>query len=140
MKILLAVDGSAYSKKMLAYLSTHESLLNAHNEYHVFTAQPALPPRARAAVGKEVVDKYHAEEAEKVLGPVSKFLLRHGINAKGSWKVGPAGATIAKLAEGGKFDLVVMGSHGHGTLGNLVMGSGATQVLAHCKVPVLLVR
>jgi nucleotide-binding universal stress UspA family protein len=25
-------------------------------------------------------------------------------------------------------------------LGNLVMGSVATQVLAHCKVPVLLVR
>ncbi|MDP4770616.1 MAG: universal stress protein, partial [Limnohabitans sp.] len=38
------------------------------------------------------------------------------------------------------FDLVVMGSHGHGTLGNLVMGSVATQVLANCKVPVLLVR
>jgi nucleotide-binding universal stress UspA family protein len=33
-----------------------------------------------------------------------------------------------------------MGSHGHGTLGNLVMGSVATQVLAHCKAPVLLVR
>jgi nucleotide-binding universal stress UspA family protein len=33
-----------------------------------------------------------------------------------------------------------MGSHGHGTLGNLVMGSVATQVLAGCKVPVLLVR
>jgi len=37
-------------------------------------------------------------------------------------------------------DLVMMGSHGHSALGNLVMGSVATQVLAHCKVPVLLVR
>ena len=26
MKILLAVDGSVYSKKMLAYLSTHETM------------------------------------------------------------------------------------------------------------------
>jgi hypothetical protein len=33
-----------------------------------------------------------------------------------------------------------MGSHGHGTLTNLVMGSVATKVLAHCKTPVLLVR
>ncbi len=140
MKVLLAVDGSAYSKKMLAYLSTHESLLNASNEYHVFTAQPALPPRARAAVGKEIVDNYHTEEAEKVLAPVSKFLLRHGINAKGTWKVGPAGASIAKMAESGEFDLIVMGSHGHGAFANLVMGSVATQVIANCKVPVLLVR
>jgi nucleotide-binding universal stress UspA family protein len=47
---------------------------------------------------------------------------------------------IAKLAEDGKFDLVVMGSHGHGAWANLVMGSVATQVLAHCGVPVLMVR
>jgi nucleotide-binding universal stress UspA family protein len=140
MKILLAVDGSKYSKKMLAYLSTHEALLSPNHEYTVFTAQPALPPRARAAVGKEVAESYYAEECEKTLGPISKFLLRHGIDAKTTWKVGPAGASIAKLAETGKFDLVVMGSHGHSALGNLVMGSVATQVLAHCEVPVLLVR
>ena len=140
MKILLAVDGSPYSKKMLAYLSTHESLLNGNNDFTVFTAQAALPPRARAAVGKTIVDTYYAEESEKVLAPVSKFLLRHGIDAKSQWKVGPAGATIAKLATEGKFDLVVMGSHGHGALATLVMGSVTTQVLAHSKVPVLIVR
>jgi nucleotide-binding universal stress UspA family protein len=91
-------------------------------------------------VGKEMVDAYHREEAEKILAPVTKFLLRHGIDAKTITKVGHAGELISKTADSGKFDLVVMGSHGHGTLGNLVMGSVATQVLAHCKVPVLLVR
>ena len=140
MKILLAVDGSEYTKKMLAYLTTHDSLFSADNSYTIFTAQPQLPPRARAAVGKEIVDNYHAEEAEKILGPVSKFLARHGIDAKSQWKVGHAGETIAKVAESGKFDLLVMGSHGHSALGNLVLGSVATQVLAHCSVPVLLVR
>ncbi len=127
MKILLAVDGSPYTKKMLAYLTTHE-LFTQGNEYTVFTVQPVLPPRARAAVGKEIVDAYYAEEAEKVLAPVSKFLLRHGIDAKSSWKTGHAGETIAKFADSGKFDLLIMGSHGYGTLGNLVMGSVATQV------------
>jgi nucleotide-binding universal stress UspA family protein len=140
MKILLAVDGSDFTKKMLAYLTTHEGLFNSTNQYTIFTAQPALPPRARAAVGKEIVEKYYLEEAEKVLGPVSKFLLRHGIDAKSQWKIGPAGETVAKFAQSGKFDLVVMGSHGHGALTNLVMGSVATRVLAHCSVPILLVR
>lgn len=139
MKILLAVDGSPYTKKMLAYLATHELFTNG-NEFSVFTVQPALPSRARAAVGKEIMDKYHAEEAEKVLAPVTKFLLRHGIDAKSSWKIGHAGESIAKFADSGKFDLIIMGSHGYGTLVNLVMGSVATQVLAHCQVPVLLVR
>jgi nucleotide-binding universal stress UspA family protein len=140
MKILLAVDGSAYSKKMLAYLGTHEALLSPGHDYTVFTAQPDLPARAKAVVGKEVVKSYQSEEAEKVLAPVAKFLLRHGINAKTDWKVSAAGPAIAKLADSGKFDLLVMGSHGHSALGNLVMGSVTTQVLAHCKTPVLLVR
>ena len=140
MKILLAVDGSSYTKKMLAYLSTHDELFGSGNDYTVLTVQPALPPRARAAVGKEVVDNYYVDETEKIMGPVFKFLARHDISAKSSWKVGPAGETIAKFADAGKFDLLIMGSHGHGTLGNLVMGSVATQVLASCKVPVLLVR
>ena len=140
MKILLAVDGSDYTKKMLAYLSTHDELFSANNSYTLLTVQPQLPPRARAAVGKDVVESFQREESEKVLGPVTKFLLRHGIDAKTVSKVGHAGEIISKTADSGKFDLVVMGSHGHGTLGNLVMGSVATQVLAHCKVPVLLVR
>ncbi len=140
MKILLAVDGSRYTKKMLAYLATHNELFTPNNDYTVFTAQPPLPPRARAAVGKEIVDNYYAEEAEKVLAPVSKFLLRHGIDAKSSWKTGLAGESISKLAQNEKFDLLIMGSHGHSNLVNLVMGSVATQVLAHCTVPVLLVR
>lgn len=140
MKILLAIDGSPYTKKMLAYLTTHDELFTRNNDYTVFTVTPVLPPRARAAVGKEIVDKYYSEEAEKVLAPVSKFLLRHGIDAKSSWKVGHAGESIAKLADSGRFDLLIMGSHGHGTLVNLVMGSVATQVLANSKVPVLLVR
>ena len=140
MNILLAVDGSTFTKKMLAYLTTHDELFGANNDYTVLTVQPALPPRARAAVGKEIVDNYYSEESEKVMAPVSKFLTRHGINAKSNWKVGPAGETIAKFADAGQFDMVIMGSHGHGTLGNLVMGSVATQVLANCQVPVLLVR
>jgi nucleotide-binding universal stress UspA family protein len=140
MKILLAVDGSVYTKKMLAYLTTHDDLFSANNDYTVLTVQLPLPPRARTAVGKEIVDSYYADEAEKVMAPVSKFLTRHGIIAKTVLKVGPAGETIAKMADAGKFDLLVMGSHGHGALGNLVMGSVATQVLAHSKVPLLLVR
>lgn len=140
MKILLAVDGSSYTKKMLAYLVTHSEIFSAANTYGIFTAHPALPVRARSVLGKDVVDNYHAEESERILAPVSKFLIRHGIEAKSTWKVGPAGQTIAKFAESGKYDLILMGSHGYGALGNLIMGSVATQVLAHCRVPVLLVR
>jgi nucleotide-binding universal stress UspA family protein len=140
MKILLAVDGSDYTQKMLAYLTAHKELFGAGNAYTVLTVQPPLPPRARSAVGKEVVNSYYADETTKVLAPASEYLAGHGIAAQSEWKVGHAGETIAKFAEEGQFDLLIMGSHGHAALVNLVMGSVATQVLAHCKVPVLLVR
>jgi nucleotide-binding universal stress UspA family protein len=140
MKILLAVDGSTFSKKMLAYLATHDTLFTTAHEYTVFNAQPPLPPRARSALGKDTVEKYYVEEGDKVLNPVRKFLKRHGIEAKSSFKVGHAGELISKAAQDGEFDLLVMGSHGNGAIMTLVMGSVATQVLAHCKVPVLVVR
>lgn len=140
MKILLAVDGSAYTKKMLAYVATHEELFGPTNEFTLLTVQAPLPPRARAAVGADAANEYYAEEATKVTAPTVKFLKRHGIEAKVVHKVGSPGEQIAKFADAGKFDMLMMGSHGHGSLGNLVMGSVATQVLAHCGVPVLLVR
>ena len=34
----------------------------------------------------------------------------------------------------------MLGSHGHGMLSQLVLGSVATKVIAGCKVPVLVVR
>lgn len=140
MNILLAVDGSAYTKKMLAYLAAHEELLGPKHDYTVLTVQAPLPARARSALGKEAVDTYHAEEADKILAPVLKFISRQGVQAKTIVKVGPVGETIAKVADSGRYDLLVMGSHGHGALATLVVGSVTTQVLAHCKVPVLLVR
>jgi nucleotide-binding universal stress UspA family protein len=140
MKILLAVDGSSYTKKMLAYLATHEDIFHADNAFTLVSIQSPLPPRARAAVGADIANGYYADESAKVTNPVIKFLARHGIEPTVVHKVGQAGEQIAKVAEAGKFDLVMMGSHGHSALGNLVMGSVATQVLAHCSVPVLLVR
>ncbi len=121
-------------------LRTHDALLAPSHAYTVFHVQAALPPHVKAALGKTTVEQYHADEADKVLTPVTKFLKRHGIDAKLDWKVGSAGTLIGKLADSGKFDLLVMGSHGHSALGNLIMGSVSTQVLANCKTPVLLVR
>jgi nucleotide-binding universal stress UspA family protein len=140
MKILLAVDGSPFTKKMLAYLVTHSEMFGAHNEFTVFTAIAPLPPRARAAVGSDIAHGYYDEEAAKVAEPVVAFLARHSVTPTVVHEAGPAGELIARAATSGGFDLVMMGSHGHGALANLVMGSVATQVLAHCKVPVLLVR
>ena len=140
MKILLAVDGSPHTKKMLTYLATHDATLGENMDYTVLTVCSEVPPRARKALGKATVDQYYAEEGEKILTPVMRFLAKHGVKAKSQLKVGHAGETIAKIAESGKFDLVIMGTQGVSAFSKLVMGSVSTQVLAQCSVPVLLIR
>ena len=140
MKILLAVDGSTYTQKMLAYLTSHQEMLGAGHEYSIITVQPLLPPRARAALGKDVVEQYYDEEATKILVPVQDFLKSRGVQVQSISKVGPIADTIIKEAQEGKFDMIAMGTHGHGTLGRLVMGSVSSQVLAGCTIPVLLIR
>lgn len=140
MNILLAIDGSAFTKKMLAYLATHGEMFSTKNNFHLLNVQPPLPVRVQKALGKAVVQSYYSEEAQKVLAPVVKFLLRHGIDASSSWKAGRPGEEIAAAAAAGKYDLLIMGSHGHGAVANVIMGSVATQVIANCETPVLLVR
>lgn len=140
MKILLAVDGSEFTRKMLDFVVKHPTLFDPSHEYVVFTAALALPPHASSAVGSNTVREYHEEEAAKVLQPANAFLTEAGLRATSAWRAGPAGETIAEFASAGGFDLILMGSHGHGALARLVMGSVASRVLSHCGVPVLLIR
>ena len=140
MNILLAADGSPFTKRMLAYVAAHEDWLGAHHRYVVVTAVPSIPPRAAAALGRDIVKGYCDDEAEKVFKPIRTFFKGRGITAEFVAKVGPAAEVVAKLASIGSFDLLMMGSHGHGSVVNVVMGSVTTKVIASCKTPVLLVR
>jgi len=140
MKILVAADGSPYTKRMLAYLAVHDEWLGPTYQYTVVHCTPPLPPRAKAYFDRETLRTYSADEYEKVFKPIRTFFKRHGIDAIFTGKTGNAAEVIATLADKGNFDLIVMGSHGHGALGNLVMGSIATKVMASCKTPMLIVR
>lgn len=140
MKILLPVDGSDHTKRMLAYIAAHDELLGAAHEYLVFTAVGAIPSRASSVLDTQVVEDYYTEQAEQVLVPVRAFIAQQHWNARVSHGHGRAAELIAALATAEKVDLVVMGTHGHSALANVVLGSVALGVLARCKVPVLLIR
>jgi nucleotide-binding universal stress UspA family protein len=140
MKILVAVDGSPFTKRMLAYLAAHDEWLGARHEYTVLNAVPAVPPRAAAVIDRNTLQSYYDEESAKVFEPIRAFFAQQKIAAEFVSKVGPAADVIAETATQGKYDLLILGSHGHGTLTNLVMGSVATKVLAHCGTPALLIR
>ena len=140
MKILVAADGSSYTKRMLAYLAAHDEWLGAQHDYTVLHAVAAVPARAASALDKSTLKGYYDEGAEKVFRPIRAFFGKQGLNARFVSKVGPAAEAIADAAKKGDYDLLVLGSHGFGTLSNLVLGSVATKVLANCRTPALLIR
>ena len=140
MKILVPVDGSAFTKRMLAYLAAHDEWLGSSHQYTVLHVAPAVPARAAAVLDKDVLQGHYAEESGKVFKPIRIFLDRQKIRAQYLSKVGHAADVIAAMATKGHFDLIMMGSHGHGSLSSVVLGSVTTKVMAHCKTPMLIVR
>jgi nucleotide-binding universal stress UspA family protein len=140
MKILLPVDGSQYTKRMLGYVAAHEELFGAQHEYIFATVIAPVPPHVTHFVDRATLNSYYNDAADKVLNPVLKFAAQHGWNARPLHAEGAAAEVLAELAKAQTVDLVVMGSHGHSALGNVILGSVTTGVLARCDVPVLLIR
>lgn len=140
MKILLAADGSAFTKKALAFLVTHEGLSGPNDELIVLNVQPPVPPRVTGMLGAPAVADYHREEADKVIEPIKAFLAHHTIPFRCSMVVGSPADEIVRLAHAEKAQMIAMGTHGYGLVGRFFMGSVAQQVVALCEVPVLLVK
>lgn len=141
MKILFAVDGSPYSLKAAEYLAMHFNWLREPAELHLLHVDSPIPlGRARAAMGKEAIDRHYAEEAEAALTPAENILRKHEIHFTRSFVAGDIADAMQTYVDQNAIDMIVMGSHGHGALRGLVMGSIATKVIASTSVPVLIIR
>lgn len=140
MNILLAVDGSPYTKRMLAYLEEHKELFGANAKYTALTVIVPVPPHVTSFIGKQNLDDYYADEAQKVLEPVQAFAEKHQFELATLQRVGHAADVIAKTATAGKFDLLIMGSQGHSNVESLLLGSVTSRVMARCTTPMLVIR
>jgi nucleotide-binding universal stress UspA family protein len=139
-KILLAADGSKFTKKALAFLVTHEGLCGPDDQLLVLNVQPAVPPRVKTMLGAAAVNDYHQDEARKVLDPIERFLKAHKLQFRSLWAVGSPAAELLAAAKKEKVQLIVMGTHGHGLIGRALMGSVAQRVVSEGDMPVLLVK
>ena len=55
-------------------------------------------------------------------------------------EVGDVGGTICRVAADLNVDVIVVGSHGRGTIARILLGSVSEQVVRHAPCPVLVVR
>jgi nucleotide-binding universal stress UspA family protein len=141
MKILLAVDGSEYSQRAATFLAKNVSALAQKPEIHCLHVHAPIPyPGAAKAVGKGTIEKYQREESEAAIAGAKKELEAAKLAPRCSWIVGDVLEDIASYVKKNKIDLIVLGSHGRGSLAALTLGSVAMKVLASIKTPALIVR
>lgn len=140
MKVLLSYDGSECSDRAVKYVATTLHKQVRALELSVIYVDVPLLDRVAAALGEETVARLHRENADLVLKGLRARLKRADLPFKEIPATGPIAKKIAEHAEKGRFDLIVMGSHGRSAAGNLLLGSVTTRVLVECKVPVLVVR
>lgn len=141
MKILLAVDGSAFTTKALDYVAANRAMFVDGHELILVHVCPGIPGHVARHVSKEVVQDYYSEEQLKVIEPIKQLLAERNVsNYKVDPRHGHAAEEIIKSATEHGAGLVVMGTHGHGLFGRALMGSVATKVVAESKTAVLLVK
>ncbi|SDD47220.1 universal stress protein [Aquimonas voraii] len=140
MRILVAIDGSHYGDAALAHALELNARLNQPADITLIHVALSAPPRAASAVGGEILHSYYQQEHDAALAKARETLKAAQLGVTEITSVGAPGRQIAEHANAGAFDLVVMGSHGHGALTGLLLGSTVSAVLSLTKVPLLIVR
>ena len=152
MKILIAYDGSRSSESALDDLE-RAGLPDTGEVVVVTVAEVWLPPPelengngASPDFIKEIVKK-HREKGERWLTS-AEMMAKHADDRLRAilpgWKTsaratyGSPAWEILTVADDFKPDLIVVGSHGHSTIGRIVLGSISQKILteAHCSVRV----
>jgi nucleotide-binding universal stress UspA family protein len=140
MKILMPIDGSVFSNAALTFIASRAALSKQQVELELLNVQHPVSERVASVAGIEMVLHYHATESASVFKPALEMLKQANIKVKTTALVGSPGAQTCRTAIADAVDLIIMGSHGHTGLKNLLFGSVTQTVLASCTTPLLVLR
>ncbi len=163
-KILVPLDGSSLAEEALDYARVLAGCAGAEvvllrvtpvPTYMPTRPEPVGAPRASshldpmARVGAyptmsgpndSVRVQRAVETAERYLESVDATLKAAGFRTRVITRPGPVADVILDTSDALGIDLIAMSTHGRGGLRRFLLGSVATQVVQHARVPVLLRR
>ncbi len=140
--IVALVDLTDSSSKVISHALT---LASAFGSEVILLHVVPLPPVTAVSYGNEVPPipmepTPEVVQADKVrLDELLTSLLRAGVRAKALQFEGPVAETVLAETERVNADLAIMGSHHHGMLYNLFIGSVTADLLRRVTFPVLVV-
>jgi nucleotide-binding universal stress UspA family protein len=137
-KVLLPVDGSNNSRRAMEHANSLSAIMGA--EILLLYVTDAIPKFIKGKPLEEA-EKAQKEEADVVLTPYHAFLtenkVQYSVMVLPGFKVWHM---ICQVAQDEGCDLIIMGSRGRGDWEGAMLGSVTHRVLAHCTLPVLVVR
>ena len=136
-RILLAVDGSEHSNKVLDEAVEYAKLLDA--EVVFVHCHEKFPEILGEPYRNKEISRIN-NEAEELVRPFLQRLEHEKIPVEERLMEEPAGKMICEVARIEKCDLIIMGSRGLGNLTSLIVGSVTHSVLQTAPCSVLVVR
>lgn len=130
--ILVAYDGEAPAKRALDLAIELTKLSDGR-----LSVVSVIPTR----IGRSPVDPWDDGSVHaKQLLEAREILAQNGIEGEMIEPAGDPAKEIEKIAEAGKFDTIVIGSRGLGTLGRILQGSVSDHVTKHAAATVVVAR
>ncbi|MFN0158591.1 MAG: universal stress protein [Bacteroidota bacterium] len=140
-RILVPMDFSAHSKNALKYAISMAEQFNAAL-YLVYIVEPTVYP-ADLGFGQVVIPGIEDELREKGAAELQELIENeiHGrVKASSSVRTGKPHQEILVEAKEKKIDLIIIATHGHTGVENMLFGSTAARVIRTAICPVLTIR
>src|SRR5579863_6540018 len=133
--ILIAYDGSPTSRTALA--KAYELAQAEGANVTVVTVAPTVAPLAALAPVSVVALRAELDEWASTKLREAEATAPAGLTVRTIQRSGGVGNEIVAEIESGGYDLVVLGSRGHGRISSEILGSVNAHVHYHANVPTL---
>lgn len=139
-KWLIPIDESAPSLHAIQYVINEATQREAKPEILLINVQAALPADISRFINTDTINDFHREAGERALAPSRNQLDSANLDYSVHVLVGDAAQTIVNFAKDNNCTLIIIGSHGFGSIAGLLKGSITTNIVHLSSVPVLIVK
>lgn len=138
-KIVAATDFSEAGERSLEFAATFANKFKA--EIHLLNVVEPMPPGPwMGVVTASEIKKKTFDECVAKIEKLKSAWSAYSFSVNGIVIEGEPFVKITKYADSIQADLVVLGTHGHGAVSNMLLGSVAENTVRYSNCPVLTVR
>lgn len=139
-KIVVAYDGSKAAEKAL-----HQAIMLSQDTYSTILEIIHVYNFPTIVIGEAIISpapnrEFALYNAAQSVADRATELVKHLPLASVILKQGDPAKTILEYADETGCDLIIIGSHGHGSILDIVLGSVSHDVIKHANVSVLVVK